>query len=197
MSVEIALTRIASANPQLVLFSGSQESVFGGASLPIPSMGDRFAVAYTSTRLRPEIDTRALIASLVEATALDGRMPFPQPGLRQSVSPGAAVVDGAGQAGTAIALRSVTPRYTIRRGQYFNVVHRGVHILLMATREVTVGGDGKAVVPIWPMLRFLTVDGSPCRFDPVIEGKVTGFDKGWTHVRARTEAISFTITERR
>lgn len=198
MSVEIPWMRIAKFALRPQLFSGNQEGSLGGPTLPIPRMGDRFAVDISTSRWRQDSDGRLFVALLFEASTGDGRMEIRQPNLPDRPSAGAPVVDGADQAGTVLAVRGATPHLVLSHGQFFSIVHDDLHYLHMITAETVAGADGTVSIPIWPMLRFLTVDGEACAIDrPMIEGQVTGFDRGSAWVRNRTEPIDFSIVERR
>jgi hypothetical protein len=199
VSVEIPWTRVAKASiPRPVLSSGNQEGPFGGISLPIHRLGDRFAYDVTTAQFRQDAESRLFIAALIEATTADARMAIRQFNLQHTPGLAAAAVDGAGQAGSALKLRGLLPAATTRRGQFFSVVHDGRHYLHMATAEVSADPAGKASIPIWPMLRFLTLDGEPCLFDrPVIEGQLVGFDPSSVNFeRNRITPIRFSIAER-
>ena len=58
------------------------------------------------------------------------------------------------------------------------------------------GADGTAIIPIGPMLRITPADGDVCEFAvPMIEGKLSGDQSGWTMIPARVRGLSFTISE--
>ncbi len=69
----------------------------------------------------------------------------------------------------------------------------------MATAQVLADATGRLAIPIWPMLRFLTIDGERAALDsPMIEGRLVGFDgKGVSFTKNRTEPLSFSVVERR
>lgn len=198
MSVLIPLHRIASRAIRPRLFSGNQEGVFGGMDLATPRMGDRFAVDIATARLRQDAQTRQLVAALTEATTSDARIALPHLDLKRPSMTGATVVvDGAGQQGSVINLRGAQPQSVIVRGQFLTIVHGGAGFLHMASAQVFVGADGKASLPIWPMLRFVSVDAEPVLLDrPYIQGRLVGFDRGATFIRNRVEPLQFSIEER-
>ncbi len=74
MSVFIPWYRIADLAIRPRLFSGNQEGVLGGEDLPIPRMGDRFAVDIVTSQLRQDAASRDLIGLLMEATTADARI---------------------------------------------------------------------------------------------------------------------------
>jgi hypothetical protein len=197
LSVFIPWTRINDLTIRPRLFSGNQEGVLGGADLQIPRMGDRFVVDVSTSQLRQDPESRHLIALLMEATTADARIELRLPNRPQPIGSGIAV-DGAGQTGSTLNLRGLFRQTEIVHGRFFSVVHGGVHFVYMTRGRVVAGADGKAAVPIWPMLRFITVDGEEAAFDqPMIEGQLVGFDKGAGFERNRTKPLGFSIQERK
>jgi len=198
VSVIIPLSRIANRAIRPRLFSGNQEGVLGGIDLQVPRLGDRFAVDITTTQLRQDAEARLLIAALTEATTDDAQIPLPQYDLsRQSMAGSAAVIDGAGQTGSIVNLRNVQRGAAVVRGQYLTIVHGGLGFLYMARAQAIARAGGLLSLPIWPMLRFITVDGERVAIDsPFIEGRLIGFDSGATFVRNRVEPLKFAIEER-
>ena len=197
MSLLIPWVRIADLVIRPRLFSGNQEGVLGGEDLPVPRMGDRFAADVITTQLRQDAQSRELIALLMEATTADARIELRLPNRPKAIG-GKIVVDGADQAGSTLNIRGAYRQTEFVRGHFFSIVHGGVHHIHMVRRRVVAGADGRAAVPIWPMLRFLSVDADLCAFDqPMIEGQLIGFDKGAGFARNQTKPLSFTIQERR
>ena len=199
MSVEIPWSRIAFVSaPRPILFGGNQEGALGGPPLPIARMGDRFAIDVRTTQLRQDAESRLLIAALTEATTADARIAIKLPNLPVLSGVSSAVVDGAGQAGMQLKMRGLSSGAVIPRGYFFSILHGGAYFVHMAAANVTAGSDGKVTLPIWPMLRFITVDSEPCAVaTPMIEGQLVGFDsRGATFSRLRTDPISFSIVER-
>lgn len=195
MSIEIPLTRIKDIQIRPLNFSGTQEGTLGGPSLPIPRLGDRFAVDITTTQLRQDAESRLLIAALFQATTDDARIRFRQPNRQREYF--AAVVDGAGQSGRTLNVKGLPPRAAFDQGEFFSIVHSGQRYVYMTAGAVIADGSGKAAVPIWPMLRALTIDASVCEFiAPYIEGQLVGFDKGAGFERNRTKPLTFSIVER-
>jgi hypothetical protein len=158
-------------------------------------VGDRYALDVVISRMS-HADAAIWASVLTRAIREDARMPWPQPGIVIG-SPGAALIDGAGQTGSTIALRAMTPGYTVQQGQFFSILQAGVRSLHHAIAPTVVNGAGKAVLAIWPMLRIVTLDGSPCNFTaPEIEGELVGAEQGIRLIRARADALSFSIVER-
>ncbi len=197
MSVLIPWVRIADLTIRPRLFSGNQEGVLGGEDLPIPRLGDRFAVDVVTAQLRQDAQSRELIALLMEATTADARIELRLPNRPKPIGSGI-VVDGAGQAGSTLNVRGAYRQTEFVHGRFFSIVHAGIHHVHMVRGRVVAGADGRAAVPIWPMLRFITTDADKCAFDqPMIEGQLVGFDKGAGFERNRTKPLTFSIQERK
>ncbi len=198
MSILLPTTRIASFALVPRLFSGEQEGALGGADLPIPRMGDRWTAIISTSQLRLDLAGRELLAALTMATTLDARMPIVQPNVPALPRGSAPVVNGANQAGSALTVRGIPAGTLLEWGRYLSILHLGVHHVHMVAQTVVVGAGGIATVPIWPMLRFLSLDGERVYLDePMIEGRLIGFDKGGRFVRNRIDPLDFSIAERR
>lgn len=186
-----------SANPKPLDYGGWQTPIGGGTDARLDRLGSRFAMAVQTPRLKPEPDGRIWVSRLIEAISVGAEMAFPQVGFAIG-NPGAPVIDGAGQGGAALALRGMTPGYTIREGQFFTLVYASRKKLLKASADVVVGADGKVIVPIWPLISIAPADGATCNFAaPVIQGRVSGNENGWTLQRAGVSGLQFVITETR
>lgn len=197
MSVLLPVLRIASFGLVPRLFSGNQEGALGGADLPIPRMGDRWSAEVRTAQLKQDAPGRELIAALTMATTLDARMPLTQPHVAALPAGSAPVVDSSNASGTTLAVRGIPTGTLLERGRYLSILHLGVHHVHMVSQPVTVGASGKAAIPVWPMLRFLTIDGERVYLDePIIEGRLVGFDKGARFVRNRVDPLEFSIVER-
>jgi hypothetical protein len=197
VSVELPWIRIAGLAIRPRLYSGNQEGALGGADLQIPRLGDRFAVDVETSQLRQDAESRLLIAALMEATTADARIALRLPNAPKPIGSGI-VVAGAGQTGSTINVRGLYSGREVARGRFFSIIHAGVHFVYMVRAGVVAAQNGTAAVPIWPMLRFITVDGETCAFDhPMIEGKLVGFDKGAAFEKNRTKPLAFSIEERK
>ncbi|WP_294358471.1 hypothetical protein [uncultured Sphingomonas sp.] len=186
-----------SASPSPVVFGGWQTPPTGGVETWLGFMGSRLSMAIETPNLLPEPDGRLWTAALLDAwlTGETVACRFPQPGFVIG-SPGQIVVDGAGQAGMVLKVRGATPNYGFRRRQFFSLVHGGRRYLHYVRENAGVGADGRATVPIGPMLRVEPSDGDTCEFGvPIIEGKLSGDASGWKMIPARVQGLSFTISE--
>ncbi|MFZ3484214.1 hypothetical protein [Sphingomonas sp. 3-13AW] len=198
MAVEIPHLRIKSFALRPRLFSGEQEGALGGPDLPIPRPGDRFAADVETTHFRNDDEGRMMMAALFEASNGTAAMRIIQPNRARHTAGFGVVVDGVDQGGTTLALRGLQ-RGWLTRGNFFSIIHRGRHYVHMiaGAGQMMVPDTGRVELPIWPMLRFLTIDAEPVEFvAPRIEGKLLGFDKGALFRRAKTDPLSFSIQER-
>jgi len=197
VSILIPWVRVADLTVRPRLFSGNQEGVLGGEDLPVSRLGDRLAVDVVTTQLRQDAESRQLIASLMEATTADARIRLRLPNAPKLIL-GNGLVDGAGQSGSRLRVRGLIPNAVLHWGAFFSVLHAGIHRAHMISAQVLVDASGRAEVPIWPMLRFVSTDADVCHFeDAIIEGQLVGFDKGAGFERNRTKPLSFTIQERK
>lgn len=197
MSIFIPSTRIADLQIRPRLFSGNQEGVLGGADLQVPRMGDRFVLDVSTSQLRQDAESRQLIAALMEATTADARIALRLPNAPTLIR-GNGVVNGAGQTGSLLLVRGMIPDAALQWGAFFSIVHAGIHHVHMIRAQTVVDPSGRAAVPIWPMLRFISIDDEACHFeDPMIEGQLLGFDKGAGFERNRTKPLAFSIQERK
>src|SRR3546814_1996587 len=79
-------------------------------------------------------------------------MDWPQPGFTIG-APGSPLVSTAASGGTALAIKSLTPSYAIREGQFFSSVHGGRRYVHMFTASVVASGTGTVTASIFPPLR--------------------------------------------
>jgi len=112
-------------------------------------------------------------------------------------NPGTPVVDGTQQLGTTLKMRGLTPGYTVRTGQFFNIISAGRHWLFAAAAPATASPDGKISVLMEAMIRHLHTDGDAIELvEPKIEGFATTDDDAWTIDTAGTVGLEFEIEER-
>lgn len=189
------------ATPVPIVFGGWQTPATGGAESWLGYMGSRLSMAIETPNLLPEPDGRLWTAALLDAwfTGETVACRFPHPGLRSKVGIGAdgpIAVDGAGQSGMTLAIKGMAQGSSVVRRQFFHIMHGGRRYLHYATAGAVAGADGRISIPIGPMLRVQPADGDVCEFAaPMIEGKLSGNDKGWTMIAARVQGLSFTIAE--
>lgn len=185
----------ASAVPGLVDFGATLRPPTGGATQRHNRLGNRFRLSVTMPAMKYKTG-RLWVARLIRAQTEGARMEWPQQGFDPG-TPGAVAVDGSGQAGALLAVRGAEPGYAFREGQFFSILTGGRPHVTMVAAEVLAGSDGKALLPVAPMLRVPHLDGDPCEFGrPIIEGAVIGEDREWQLALAGFMAIEFAIEER-
>lgn len=186
--------RVATMRP--VTFGGNQEGALGGPTTQINRPGDRYAIDLTIAIMN-HADAAIWASDLTAAIGEDARFPIPQPGIDIGEPGNLILVDGSSQSGTTLKLRGFFANYPIKKGQFFNMLHGGRRYVHHVRAPTSAGTDGKATISIWPMLRFLTVDGEACGFKtPSIEGQLVGGERGVTLIRTRAEPVTLSIVER-
>ena len=117
-----------------------------------------------------------------------------QPGF-DTGAPGAPLVKGAGQIGSALIVDGLTPGYVIRKGQFLSVLTGGQRFLYRARADVTASG-GEAVIQLGTLLRRPPADNAAVELaQPMIEGFVRDLGE-WTVGVDRLVSLQFTIRER-
>jgi hypothetical protein len=167
----------------------------GGVTQTLQRLGSRWAL---SVELAPAKEGTAAFLALQTALLLGRRngasYPWPQPGLSIG-TPGSPVVNGAGQVGTTLAIRSGAASYQVRQGQFFNIISGGRRYLRQATQATTLNGSGAGTLTIWPPLPRPTVDGAAVELAaPVIEGNLTEA-LSWPHDLDDWVYMAFRIEE--
>lgn len=184
----------SAVTPALVDPGLNLRGALGGGTVRVTRPGARFRIGVTYPPLAPA-NARVIVSRLIRAKFVGLRIPFPLLGESQA-APGNPVVNGAGQAGTAIALRGFAADYPVREGAWLSIVGNGQHYLHNVTNAVTASGAGEATVNIAPALRFPFPDGAVVHFaQPMIEGFVEGETADWAVGVNRLVQVAFTIEE--
>lgn len=182
--------------PRALDWGGELVPPLGGETQRLNRLGDRFAIEVTLTPTQDAALALAYVSRLRRARREGARLPFPQLNLAVG-SPGDVRVDGAGQAGSWLAVRGATAGYAFREGQFFSLVSDGRRHLHSVAAAATASAAGLALLAIEPMLRVSPSDGDVVEVAaPMIEGFVGGNEQGWTVDIAGTVGLSFTLTER-
>lgn len=182
------------ATPALMDFGAILRGPLGGPLQRVDRLGNRWRISVTMPPLKGAV-ARIWLARLVRGKSEGVRMPLPLQGFDPG-APGSPLVDGAGQAGRALAIRNATPNYAFREGQFFSIVTGGRHHLTMVDGEVIVGADGKATLPISPALRVQHLDGDALAVGgPMIEGMIVGDELAWEMQLAHFTGLSFDVEE--
>ncbi|MDB5422327.1 MAG: hypothetical protein JWR59_2274 [Brevundimonas sp.] len=96
-----------------------------------------------------------------------------QPGL-DTGSPGAPQVNGAGQLGTTLNLKGVTPGYVFRKGQWLSVAINGQWFAYKSSGAATAAAGGLLAVPLRTMIRLPAANSAVVKIaQPVAEGFVS------------------------
>lgn len=190
-----SLPGIRTAEPRLLDFGGVQQGAMGGAAQRLNRLGNRFSLSVELPPALSATEGRIYVARLLRALTEGAIYPFPQHGLDIG-TPGAPLVNGAGQSGSTLTLDGFTPGYVVREGQFFSIIHAGRRYLHQAAAEATADGAGNIVLPITPMLRISPANNAVCEFAvPYIEGFVSGDSASWRLMLEPFHLISFSITE--
>lgn len=179
--------------PRLIDYGSIMRSPVGGASLRLDRSGSRFAAQITFPPMRAET-ARIFISRLLDAKSEGLRIEFP---LQFSQgSPGAPVVDGAGQAGKTLAIRGLTPGYRFKEGYWLSIVKDGRHYLHNCRSTVAADATGDATISITPALRVPFPDGAVIHLaKPMIEGLVDGNEWTWAIQLDGLTALAVPIEE--
>lgn len=162
------LPRASDYEVRLVEGTDVQRST-NGVALPLARTGDHFEVEIDTGSLSP-IHARELTVDLHRARGERVRVLLPQQGIDTGPL-GVVTVDGAGQSGTTLNVRTPTPHGVFRKGWYVTVITDGIGRLCELAAEAVANADGEAALSIWPMLRVPPADGDTVEVaEPFLEG---------------------------
>lgn len=183
------------ANMRPLDFGAWQTPTGPGAAQRLERLGSRFALDIVTGQLRWIEDRRAWISALLRGVSDTVLYPVPQPGLVIG-NPGSPRVNGGGQAGQSLTLAGFAAGYVVRDAQMCSIIIGGQRFLYAATADAAADGAGNIVVPVWPPIRRSPNANDVCEFAvPIIEGALSGNEKGWTDERAHTVGLQLSITE--
>jgi len=113
-------------------------------------------------------------------------------------SPGSPVVNGAGQSGTSIAVRGLTPGYMVRDDYWLTIIEAdGTAYLHSAAEPVRANASGQATIQIEPPLRAPFADGAVIQMArPFIQGELVGETFSYAYESLRRVPLAITIEER-
>ena len=186
--------RIAGAAPRLLDFGIQLHAALGGETLRVDRAGSRWAIEVQLAAMKPD-QARAVLAVLVRARSTPLRLAYPLLGVSQG-APGAPVVDGAGQSGTALNLTGLTPGWQAKPGYWLSLLDSsGRAYLHTVIAPASADATGNIALSIWPALRAPFADAATVLLGkPVIEGLVTS-DISWSLPVDKVISPSFTIEE--
>jgi hypothetical protein len=182
-------------SPYLVDAGGTQRGALGADLQRINRMGTRFGATVPMPPCDAAAEGRVLVSRLVRGTQEGLRLALPLLGFEPG-STGLIVVDGAGQAGSTLAIKDATPGYAFKEGQWFNHFDGERYKLYQLAGDMEADGSGQAELPIFPMLRAEPGDEDLLVFGaPVIEGLVVDERPSWEASLAHHIALTFTLEE--
>lgn len=197
-----ASPRYNAGSPFLLSQAADLESPLGGVTQRIARVGSRYGIDVQYPAMKYS-DGQAFLAAMIAAEVSPVAVEFPQRGFVVG-TPGNPVVNGAGQTGAALAIRSGAPGYTFKAGQFFDyvtsyggVARRFVH---MVSAQVTLSGGGAGTLAIWPLIRVSPNDGDALEVTtPQLEGFIQLANKRlpWTIELVRRIGVKFTVVEDR
>jgi hypothetical protein len=190
------------AVPRVQDFGGFLDPSSGAEVQRINRLGNRYAVSITLPRLENKRNGRIWVNRLVKGQKAGVRLPYPlldfHPGTPNRADGSPIVVDGAGQAGTNLAIMNGVPGYAYLEGQPVSLEIGGQHFFDFIAEPAVVGANGKVTVTLSQMLRKPPTTGSILHVaEPKIEGFVRGNEVSWELALDRTIGLSFEIWERR
>jgi len=190
--IELPETAIPNGMEPTLLDYGSVQR--GSAALRINRPGSRYRVAFSYPPMQPDA-SRRVVARLQRGKREGVKVKLPL--IVPQGLPGSPVVDGAGQSGTTIALRGLTPHYIAKEGFWLNIVESdGTSYLHTVFQTAVADASGNAEVEIEPALRAPFGDGDAVELAaPWIEGFVVGEDWGWQVPVHHLIAVAFTVEE--
>lgn len=181
-------------NSRLITSRSENSPAFGTSDQRFARMGSRYAF---DVRLEPMSNEDAM--DWVDLETEDETCVWPVPLIDFNPGPeGAPKIDGAGQTGSTVNLKGLTPYLIVRKGQWLSVVTSGRRYLYRARSEVVADASGDVAVPLCTLLRVPHADDDVVEIEePKIEGFVTLPEDAWRiQGEDRSIWLSFTIKER-
>lgn len=180
--------------PALRDFGLTIEPSTGAAASRVERKGSRFRAQVTYPPMTPD-DAEVFVSRLLRGKRLGVRIPMPL--IRPQGSPGSPVVDGAGQSGFTLAVRGLSPGYTVKEGYWLSIEDStGQHYLHKTAGAVMADASGDAEIEIEPALRKAFADGDTIHLAvPMIEGLVQGNEWEWTIPVEKLVVVQFGLAE--
>lgn len=168
----------------------------GASSLRVERPGGRFRLSFSW----PEAIMRPPVSSKFTARLKRGKRQGVQIDIlppQSQGSPGSPVVDGAGQSGTAIAVRGLTPGYVAREDYWLTIVEAdGTAYLHTVFETVRADAAGEATIQIEPPLRAPFPDGARVELArPFIQGELLGENFSYEHGELKSVQLTIVIEE--
>jgi len=181
--------------PTLLDFGMNLRPSTGAAVLRVDRKGSRYRLQVSLPPMLPSV-SRIFVSRLLKAKREGLRIEYPLIDVPQG-APGSPVVDGAGQTGTSLAIRGLTPGYAAKEGYWLSIEdENGQHYLHNVSETARADGSGEATLNITPELRAPFLDGATVHLaKPMVEGFVDGNEWSWTIPANKLVAIEFTLEE--
>lgn len=185
---------VVSMTPRLITSRTENNPAFGTPDQRFSRMGSRFAFDFALEPI-PTEDSMDWVDIETESETCVYTIPQVE---FDTGAPGAPLVDGAGQSGTTLNLKGLTPQYVVRKGQWLNVTTSGVIYLYRAKTETIADATGDMALPLTTMLRKPHLNNDVIELaEPKVEGFVTIPEDAWAiSGDDRLVRLSFTIKER-
>jgi hypothetical protein len=181
-------------SPSLIDYGAILRPSTGAAVQRVDRLGSRYKAAFTFPPFTDSAQARVIVSRLIRGKRMGLRVALPL------VAPqplGPASVDGAGQAGTTLAVRGLLPGALMREGYWLSVVRAdGQCFLHNVAAQSIADADGRASLVLSEMLRWPFPDAARVELArPVIEGFVDGDEQAWSMSVERFVSIEFTVEE--
>lgn len=185
-------------SPSLLHFGSELTGALGGPSQWVDRLGDRYAMSVSFPAMRMEPKGRELVATLKMARRAGLLIPVPEDGMVEQFQ-GSIFVDGDGQTGTSLALRSLEPGYVFPMGKFFNLIHDSRRYLHSVAAETVADADGFCVLPLIEALRVIPSHGDEIAVRyPMLEGYPQGEATSWdVPLEPNLAPLTITVKESR
>lgn len=183
------------ASPTLIDYGSVQRPATGAAAQRIDRPGSRFRIEIGFPPMPNKETGRVFVSRLLRAKTEGLQIEMPLLGVDQGV-PGSPVVDGAGQSGTTLNLRGLTPHYAAREGYWLSISNGTRRFLHNVAAPAAADATGDMTVTITPALRYPFADGATVDMaHPMIDGFVLGEEWGWQMGLDHNLGLSVAIEE--
>jgi len=166
----------------------------GGVALRVDRLGSHYRVGYRFPPFGDPDQARVVVSRLIRAKRKGLRVEYPLSAPQRITD---AVVDGAGQAGTALRVRGLYRGSVVREGWWLSVERAdGQHFLHNVAGQAIADQTGRATLALSEMLRWPFADGARVHLvRPMIQGLVDGSEQAWAVSVEGDVEIEFTVEE--
>ena len=185
---------VVSMTPRLITSRTENNPAFGTPDQRFARMGSRFSFDFELEPI-PAEDAMDWVDLDTESETCVFAIPLVE---FDTGAPGLPLVDGAGQSGTTVNIKGLTPHYVVRKGQWLNITTSGVLYLYRAKAEAVADATGDMALTLTTMLRKPHANNDAINLsEPKVEGFVTLSDDAWAiNGEDRLIRLAFTIKER-